>query len=360
MNTLFLLIGTISIVLMVAIIFILANQKRTLASDMARYLEKVAYEALQASTKNTIEVASRELAGDREKLKQHLDIMREEMTKHQQNLFAAEKDRKESYGAIWNALTQHREQTAELKMTADQISKLLSNNQMRGAWGEQAAEQILQSAGLIENTHYKKQDTLKNGSRPDFTFLLPKGKKIAMDVKFPFAALQKFQDTDVNQEKEEHTKQFGTDLKTKITEVKSRGYTSTENDCLGLAILFVPSEMIFSFIQQKYPAIVADAMKSKIILASPFTLLSLVFLIQREYQFFYQSQNIQKIFQVIEEFAKDYTRFEEELKLLENNFSKVHDGLNQITTTRSNKLNLRFRQIKELQSGADNPSMNLE
>ena len=83
-------------------------------------------------------------------------------------------------------------------------------------------------------------------------------------------------------------------------------------------------------------------------------------MIQREYQFFYQSQNIQKIFQVIEEFAKDYTRFEEELKLLENNFSKVHDGLNQITTTRSNKLNLRFRQIKELQSGADNPSMNLE
>ena len=53
-----------------------------------------------------------------------------------------------------------------------------------------------------------------------------------------------------------------------------------------------------------------------------------------------------------EEFAKDYTRFEEELKLLENNFSKVHDGLNQITTTRSNKLNLRFRQIKELQSGS--------
>lgn len=353
MTSTILLIGTILIILVAIVIFLLLSQKKSLGRDMSKYLEKVAYEALQASTKNTIEVASRELAGDREKLKQHLDVMREELTKHQQNLFSAEKERKESYGAIWNALTAHKEQTAELKMTADQISKLLSNNQMRGAWGEQAAEQILQSAGLLENTHYKKQDTLKNGSRPDFTFLLPEGKKIAMDVKFPFSALQKFQDTESNSEKEEHTKQFGIDLKTKITEVKSRGYTSTENDCLGLAILFVPSEMIFSFIQQKYPAIVADSMRSKIILASPFTLLSLVFLIQREYQYFYQSQNIQKIFQVIEEFSKDYSRFEEEIKLLESNFAKVHDGFNQITTTRSNKLNLRFRQIKELQAGEE-------
>ena len=95
------------------------------------------------------------------------------------------------------------------------------------------------------------------------------------------------------------------------------------------------------------------ALKQKIILTSPSSLLITINLILRQYQYFYQNQNTQKIFKVIDEFAKDYQRFEEEIKSLEGNFLKVQNDFTQVTSTRSNKLQLRFRQIKELQNGED-------
>jgi len=47
------------------------------------------------------------------------------------------------------------------------------------------AEDVLQLAGFVENVNYVKQKTLAAGSRPDFTFLLPRKLTLNMDVKFP-------------------------------------------------------------------------------------------------------------------------------------------------------------------------------
>ena len=67
------------------------------------------------------------------------------------------------------------------------LEKVLNNPQARGQWGEHAAEDILRSQGLIEGVSYLKHFALDNGAGiPDYTFLLPQGRKLHMDVKFPF------------------------------------------------------------------------------------------------------------------------------------------------------------------------------
>ena len=55
------------------------------------------------------------------------------------------------------------------------------------------AEDVLRLAGFIENVNYRKQRAVDGGSgRPDFTFELPKGHVLYMDVKFPLAAYLRF------------------------------------------------------------------------------------------------------------------------------------------------------------------------
>ena len=60
---------------------------------------------------------------------------------------------------------------------------------MRGQWGERMAEDVLRLAGFVENVNYRKQVQIEGGTgRPDYTFELPKGHVLYMDVKFPLAA----------------------------------------------------------------------------------------------------------------------------------------------------------------------------
>ena len=54
----------------------------------------------------------------------------------------------------------------------------------RGQWGERMAEDVLQLAGFLEGINYHKQREIDTGI-PDFTFLLPDGLSLHMDVKFP-------------------------------------------------------------------------------------------------------------------------------------------------------------------------------
>jgi len=82
--------------------------------------------------------------------------------------------------------------TRRLTETTENLRKVLSDPTARGQWGEKMAEDVLRLAGFIENVNYKKQNVQASGSKPDFTFLLPKGVVVNMDAKFPFTNYLKF------------------------------------------------------------------------------------------------------------------------------------------------------------------------
>ena len=118
---------------------------------------------------------------------------------------------------------------------------------------------------------------------------MPDGKMLALDAKFPFTNLQRYQEAPSDEKREEATKLFKQDLKNQIDQIATRGYTAEDNQCLDFAIMFVPAEMIYSYIQQKHHELYDYALKQKIILTSPSSLLITINLILRQYQYFYQN-----------------------------------------------------------------------
>jgi DNA recombination protein RmuC len=90
-----------------------------------------------------------------------------------------------------------------LKESTDNLKNLLSNNQLRGKYGEEVAENLLRAVGFVKEQQYElniKQDTAS--TRPDITIYLPDKTKIHVDAKFPFQSLVKYQETENTQEKE--------------------------------------------------------------------------------------------------------------------------------------------------------------
>src|SRR6187431_1119404 len=108
--------------------------------------------------------------------------MRSELTKLSDMVSALGRTNAESFGSVTSSLQAHAEVANTLAESTRSLREALSNPQVRGQWGERMAEDVLRLAGFHENINYVKQNQIDGGGRPDYTFPMPKGHALYMDV----------------------------------------------------------------------------------------------------------------------------------------------------------------------------------
>src|SRR5579859_753295 len=271
--------------------------------------QKIAEQSRQIlqAEKESIKV---DLANKQQTIEKLVKTIQDEMRERQQEIRSLEQDRTKKFGEITSALEQHRKLADELRISTTQLATVLSNNQARGEWGERIIEDILQSNGLIEGVHYAKQTKLASTTlRPDITLLLPNNRNVPVDVKFPYAEIQKMAMAEGRSAKEVHLKQFAIDLRTKITKVAE--YINPAYHTLDYAILFVPNEMVFSFINQKFPDLVDEAIGKRVIIVSPFTFLIVARTVIESYRNFMMEDKLRDIVQYVGEFVDEWGKYSE-------------------------------------------------
>ena len=235
-----------------------------------------------------------DLENKRAEIERLVKVIQDDLKESKKDLEVSEKERINSFSALKNSLDEYKKITEQLSVSTENLRKVLSNNQLRGQFGEQVADDLLKMAGFVVGETYTRQES-DNGSRPDFTIYLPDRTKINVDAKFPYSALQRMSETDDVETKNRYMKQFESDIKEKIKQVTTREYISVEDGTVDFVILFIPNEMIFSFIYDKMPQIWEDAMSRKVILAGPFSFTAILRMIKQAYENFRIQENIYKI-----------------------------------------------------------------
>lgn len=279
--------------------------------------------------------------------------LKKEIDERQKEIRQLEQDRNKKFGEITTAIDEHRKLTQELKTTTEGLSKVLSNNQTRGQWGERIIEDILLSAGLIEDIHFERQKKLGNSNvKPDITLLLPNQRRVAIDVKFPYSEIQKMALAETQKAKDDHLKTFARDLKEKIGQIEKRGYINIEEGTLDYAIMFVPNEMLFSFINQQFPDIIDEAMSKKVMIVSPFTFLIVARTVMESYRNFMMENNLRKIIGYIHDFIEEWGKFTKEFDKFDDTLTKMRTQFDKITSTRYKRMDLRIRRIEKESQGS--------
>lgn len=304
--------------------------------------------AILAGEKETIQV---DLNNKQQVLEKLVNQLREEMKVKQDEMRGLEKDRLKQFSELTTTLTDHRKLTEDLKTSTQQLASVLSNNQMRGEWGERIIEDLLQSNGLIEGVHYMRQQFLARSStlKPDITLLLPDKRVVAVDVKFPYQEIQKMAQADTKPAKAIHLKQFAIDLKTKISKVAL--YIEPASETLDYAILFVPNEMVFSFINQEFPQLVDEAMAKRVMIVSPFTFLIVARTVIESYRNFMIGDKLKEVVKYVDEFAKEWGLFREEFDKFGRSIETLKTGFDKLTTTRTKQLDRRIERINTYRTG---------
>ena len=165
----------------------------------------------------------------------------------------------------------------DLALQLGHLQEMLSNRQARGAFGEMQLREIILAA-LPENL-VGFQETLSNGTRVDCLLKLdyPPG-PLAIDSKFPLEGFRAFRAATEDAARQAALRQMKADTKKHVLAIKERYIIAGET--AELALLFVPSEAVYSEIHASLPEIVEESHHARVMFVSPGTLMALIITIR--------------------------------------------------------------------------------
>ncbi len=342
-----LLIILILLVLAGFVILYFALSKPKLNSDklMADLYEKSEEQRLRH--KGEVDTSVKEMVVDNQRQIDRITQQIKEQLKYSQDDM---KSLKEQNAVLREHLNQSLEVTKQLRDTTEGLRNLLSNNRLRGDWGEQVAEDLLLASGFVENINFVKQKTTSSEegkSRPDFTLLLPDGTKLNIDAKFPFDDLVAYQEAKTETEKRTALKNFENAVKDKVRQITTRDYINPEEQTVDFVVMFIPNEMIFSFIYEKLPAMSDYCTQRKVVLTGPFGFTALIRLVLQAYKNFQYEKGLQSILGLIEKFQSEYEKFGEGMTKLGRQIETTRTTFGEIEGTRSRQLGRIVDKITE-------------
>lgn len=254
------------------------------------------------------------------------------------------------FGQVDSSLRAHAEITQHLNSSTQGLREALASPNNRGQWGERMAEDILRSAGFIEHKQYRKRTAVEGDAQgiPDFTFLMPKGQVLFMDVKFPMSAYLRYLDAGTDAERTTHRATFLRDVRMRVKELAKREYASVDSRAaVDNVLLFVPNETLSAFIHENDPALIDEAMRQNVVICSPLTLFAFLGIIRQAFDNFVMEQTSQEMMQLLGKFAQQWGKYSDQVDRVKKQFDTVQRSFDDLATTRKKALE---RPLKELEA----------
>ncbi len=250
--------------------------------------------------------------------------------------------------AIITELRNAREASVKLEAAANNLREMLGSSQKRGEWGQRAAEDIFNIAGVTKGKHYITQTQQESGSKPDFTFFLPHGKKVNIDVKFPLDNFTRYVAAETSEQKEALKAQYLKDVRGKLKDLAKKDYVSEAEGTVDYMVMFIPNEQVYAFVGENDRAFMDDALKSKIIVCGPYTLYAVVSTIREAVNNFQMAQAAGETRELMEKFRKEWKNYTEIFDEVADAVDTVYEGFSRMASTRKKKLEAVLEEISEL------------
>lgn len=330
---------------------VIAREAGIAAAEQSGAVMAQLLDANQALMETERARSTSELDGKRVLIDARLESMNAELGRVTDLLKEFEAQRGAKLDVLDGVLRQQREGLAELTQTTQGLREALSSSKARGQWGERMAEDVLQLAGFVEGIQYRKQVSVDGGSGiPDFTFMLPRGVVLYMDVKFPLDNYMRYLDAESELEQRRHRDDFLKDVRGKVKELAARSYTASDADTVDCVLLFIPNEQLYGFIQEHDGAVLEHALGQKIVMCSPLTLFAVLAVVRQAVDSFRLERTTSEILDVLGSFSKQWDGFVTQMDTLGKRLESTTSAFDQLTGTRRRQLERQLDRIEDLRT----------
>ena len=182
----------------------------------------------------------------------------------------------------------------ELNKNVSQMYTLLTgSSRIQGQFGEISLKMILEHAGFIENIGYEEQKKV-GSEKPDIIINLPDHRRVVVDSKVSLTDYSAYLKSQTDSEKDISKKNHIMSVKRHIKTLSSTEYRSIYgNDSLDLIIMFMNVEG--AYIMACEDELIKEALKTKIAIVGPTTLIAILQIINRAWSNKKQSEDTTKV-----------------------------------------------------------------
>ena len=239
-----------------------------------------------------------------------------------------------SYDTHQGKVSRLTEEMMGMNTAANKMVQAMHSPVSRGKWGENSLRNIIETAGMLPYSDFTEQTTGEVEGRilrPDVVINLPNQGSLAVDAKAPeFAeAYEKMIATESIEEQQlllaDHIKSMRAHVKT----LSLKEYWNQFDRSPEFVVMFVPLESMLSDALKADPTLVDDAMRSRVLIASPMNLLALLLAAHRGWQDFRVQEDAKKIGDLTKELYKRFSTLFDYVR-------KTGKGIQQSTTNYNN------------------------
>ncbi|NYF97568.1 DNA recombination protein RmuC [Janibacter cremeus] len=192
-----------------------------------------------------------------------------------------ERDRVDQFATVRDALGRVEQTTTRVGHEAASLASSLRVSSVRGAWGEVQLRRVLEVSGLMARCDFEEQakGTTPSGLdvRPDVVVHLPGEKNLVVDAKAPMSQWLQAQAEDIDPDERSRLMEgHAAALRGHVATLASKAYWTAFDPSPEMVVCFVPSDATLAAALAQAPGLHEEAMASKVVLASPSTLLALL------------------------------------------------------------------------------------
>jgi DNA recombination protein RmuC len=179
---------------------------------------------------------------------------------------------------------------------------LKSDVKVQGNWGEDRLKLILEAEGLQKYIDYTSEEVFRDSEaernrRPDFILKLPDGKHLVIDSKVSLNAYVSYFNTTDPEEKKSLIKQLVRNINDHIDELSAKNYHSLGSlHTPDFVFMFMHFESALTLALNENPDIFNRALKKKIVLITPSTLVATFKIVRLLWQNENRVRNVEEIF----------------------------------------------------------------
>ncbi len=222
------------------------------------------------------------------------------------------------------------------------LQELLGDKRSRGAFGEVQLDHLV--SNVLPAQTYELQATLPSGVRVDCLLKLPEPTgTIAVDSKFPLENYHRMFGSDMD--KLTATRFFKADVKKHVDDIANK-YIIPNVTADG-AVMFIPAEAVFAEIHAYHPELVEYAMKRRVWIVSPTTLMAVLNTARAVIKDVETRKQVHIIKEALGKLGQEFGRFDKRMKNLATHIRQAHEDALEVSIT-SEKISRQFVNIEQV------------